>query len=140
MSMNRQALQEISRLRRQEAAALLKAKRFAGAYYLVGYSVECALKACIAKQTKKHDFPDKSIADKAYIHDLEKLLALAGLNRELELDMRASKSLEVNWALVKDWKETSRYLTTIADTDARDLYAACTARKHGILYWIRTKW
>lgn len=140
MGMNRQELQEISRLRRREAAVLLKAKRFAGAYYLVGYSVECALKACIAKQTRKHDFPDKVIAQKAYVHNLEELLKLAGLERTLETDMKTSKNLELNWTVVKDWKETCRYTTSIADADARDLYAACTARKHGILSWIRDKW
>lgn len=138
--MNRLELHEISRLRRREAAVLLKARRFSGAYYLVGYAVECALKACIAKQTKKHDFPDKTIAQKAHAHNLEELLKLAGLERALETDMKANKGLELNWAVVKDWKETSRYEVAIQDSDARDLYAACTARKNGILSWIRAKW
>ena len=138
--MNRQELQEISRLRKREAAALLKAKHFAGAYYLTGYAVECALKAAIAKQTKRHDFPDKEVAQRAYVHNLEQLLKLAGLERALDADMEHSKSLELNWTVVKDWKETCRYLVTIAETDARDLYAACTARKNGILSWVRTKW
>ena len=52
---------------------MLKAKQYAGAYYLLGYSVECALKACIAKQTKKHDFPDKEVVKKSYVHNLVKL-------------------------------------------------------------------
>jgi hypothetical protein len=138
--MNRQEFQEISRLRRREAAALLKAKHFAGAYYLVGYAVECSLKACIAKQTKRYDFPDKDVAQQAYVHNLEKLLKLAGLERALEADMKANRNLALNWAIVKDWKETCRYTTTLAATDARDLYAACTARKHGILSWMRRKW
>jgi len=138
--MNRQELQEISRLRKREAATLLKAKRFEGAYYLVGYAVECALKACIAKQTRKHDFPDKAMAQKAHVHNLEELLKLAGLERALEADMKTNRDLELNWAVVKDWKETSRYTITIANSDARDLYAACTARKNGVLSWIRAKW
>ena len=57
---NREALQLISRQRKREAAALLRAKLFPGAYYLAGYAVECALKACVAKQTNKHDFPNKN--------------------------------------------------------------------------------
>lgn len=138
--MNRQELQEISKLRRKEAAALLKANHSAGAYYLLGYSVECALKACIAKQTKRHDFPDKDLATKAHVHNLEQLLKLAGLARDLETDMKANNTLELNWAVVKDWKELSRYTTAISAADARDLYLACTARKNGVLSWIRAKW
>lgn len=138
--MNRQELQEISRIRKREAAALIKAKRSAGAYYLVGYAVECALKACIAKQIKRHDFPEKDLAHKAYVHNLEQLLKVAGLEHALETDMKTNKALQLNWTVVKDWKETCRYTTNITDNDARDLYAACTARKNGILPWIRSKW
>ena len=46
-----------SELKRQKA--LLDGGYPAGAYYLMGYAVECALKACIAKQTKRYDFPPK---------------------------------------------------------------------------------
>lgn len=68
--MNREDLQLISRQRRREAAALLRAKLFPGAYDLAGYSVDCALKACIAKQTNRHDFPNKKLAAEAWTHDL----------------------------------------------------------------------
>jgi hypothetical protein len=47
--MNRNDFQKISRLRVKEAKALLDNGYPAGAYYLMGYAVECALKACIAK-------------------------------------------------------------------------------------------
>ncbi len=138
--MNRQELQELSRIRRQEAATLLKAKHYSGAYYLLGYSVECALKACIAKQTNRYDFPNKEIANKAYVHNLEELIKLAGLKNDLDKDFKNSKTLELNWSVVKDWNEASRYLCTIAPKYAKDLYSACTSRKNGILSWIKTKW
>ena len=138
--MNRQQLQDLSKVRRREAAALLKAKHHGGAYYLLGYAVECALKACIAKQTKKHDFPDKAIAAKAHVHNLENLMKLAGLENALNNDMKVNKTLEVNWAVVKDWKETCRYTASISPAEARDLYSACTSRKNGLLSWIRAKW
>lgn len=32
-----------------------------GAYYLSGYAVEWALKACIAKNVKRYDFPDRKM-------------------------------------------------------------------------------
>ncbi len=138
--MNRQELQNISRVRRQEAGILLKAKKYAGAYYLLGYAVECALKACIAKQTRKYDFPNKEIAQKAYVHDLEKLLKIAGLDYQLKEDMNTNSNLEVNWSLVKDWKETARYSSSITRAEAKDLYSACTSKTNGILAWIKEKW
>jgi hypothetical protein len=138
--MNRREFQEISNLRRKEASVLLKAKHFAGAYYLIGYSIECALKACIAKQTKKYDFPDKQIATKAHSHNLEQLIKLAGLENDLKNDMCTNRILEVNWAVVKDWDESSRYKTTLSSTEAEDLYSACTSRTNGIFSWIKEKW
>jgi HEPN domain-containing protein len=51
--MNRDTLQRISNQRRREVAVLLEAGLYAGAYYLAGYAVECALKACIAKKTAR---------------------------------------------------------------------------------------
>lgn len=138
--MSRSDLQALSKIRRREAAELLKAKRYEGAYYLAGYSVECALKARIARQTKKHDFPDKDLASKVYVHNLAQLLRLADLERDLEHDMKASKALELNWAVVKDWNESSRYHAVIPAVRARHLYSACTSKNSGILRWIQTRW
>lgn len=138
--MNRLELQEISKVRRKEAATLLKAKQYAGAYYLLGYSVECALKSCIAKQTMKHDFPNKIVANKSYVHNLEQLLKVAGLDYQLKQDMKTNSHLEVNWSIVKDWKETSRYISSVSRSEAKDLYSACTSRTHGVLAWIKEKW
>jgi hypothetical protein len=108
--------------------------------YLLGYSVECALKACIAKQTRKYDFPNKEIAQKSYVHDLEQLLKIAGLDYQLKRDMATNNRLEVNWSIVKDWKETSRYVSSVSSAEAKDLYSACTSRMNGILAWIKEKW
>lgn len=138
--MNRTVLQAISRERRREAAALLHSRLFPGAYYLVGYAVECALKACIAKQTNKHDFPNRRLATDCWTHDLEKLVQLAGIKQDLDRDMKTSPALQVNWAIVKDWSESDRYDITITAAQARDLYSACTRRRNGLLPWIQSRW
>lgn len=137
--MNRATFQEICSLRRRDAAALLAARQFSGAYYLTGYAVECALKACIAKQVRRYDFPDRDLVNKAYTHKLEALLSLSGLKPDLEGEMRNSKALELHWAIVKDWSESSRYELGITERKARDMYSATTARRHGVLTWIRPK-
>jgi hypothetical protein len=138
--MNRSDLQSLSRQRRREAAALLRARHFPGAYYLVGYAVECALKACIARHTRRFDFPSKQIAQKVFVHELEVLVKLAGLMQDLERDLRANASLQLNWAIVKDWSEESRYLLGITRAQALDLYSACTSRRTGVLPWVRQRW
>lgn len=138
--MNRVVLQRISSIRVREANTLPKAGHFAGAYYLVGYGVECALKACVARQVQRYDFPDKKLANEAFTHALEKLVRVSGLYQTLERDIRASPILELNWTIVKDWSETSRYELGTTEAQARDLYSACTARKNGILSWIKGRW
>jgi hypothetical protein len=137
--MNRNDFQAISRLRLREARVLLRNGHPTGAYYLLGYAVECALKACVAKQMKRFDIPEKDLINKVYTHNLETLLNLSGLKPTLELDSKTGPALAVNWAIVKDWSEQRRYDTYISDKTAADLYSAVAGRD-GILAWIRHKW
>jgi HEPN domain-containing protein len=78
--MNRGDLKNISNARIREAKLLFAAGEYSGAYYLAGYAVECALKACFAKAVKRYDFPEKGRADKVFTHDLLELLKHAKLN------------------------------------------------------------
>ncbi len=119
---------------------LLESGLYHGAYYLGGYAVECAIKACICKQARRYDFPDKDFAKDVFSHDLEKLMGLAGLKRELEQQKTSSKDFGVKWALVANWNESTRYETAVSKILARDFYAACTARQSGVLPWIRKRW
>ena len=102
--------------------------------------MECALKACIAKKTRRHDFPEKELAQKAHAHDLEALLSLGGLRQEFAKALTADPALLLNWTLVKDWKPSVRYELAVGEAAARSLLSAATARKSGVLPWIRTRW
>lgn len=104
----------------------------------MGYAVECALKACVAKQVKRYDFSDKKVANEAFTHDLEKLVKVAGLGPDFEKDRKADPALHLNWAVVKDWNESSRYDIGITAAQARDLFSACTERQSGILTWVKS--
>jgi HEPN domain-containing protein len=137
--MNRLGLQELARIRLAEARTLLENGHAPGAYYLCGYAVECALKACIARQTREHDFPDKKLANAAHTHKLAELVKLAGLEPELDREIRTSPDFSDNWTVVKDWSEESRY-TIKGDKETRDLLAAITNRTYGVLPWIRRHW
>ena len=107
--MNRNDFQKISRLRVKEAKILLDNDQPAGAYYLMGYAVECALKACIAKQTKQYDFPPKpSSVNAIYKHDLKELVSHAELKDELEHEIETNPIFEAYWNIVEDWSEQFR--------------------------------
>jgi HEPN domain-containing protein len=138
--MNRADLHSLVDLRVADANALLGTARYAAAYYMIGYAVECALKACIAKQIKEHDFPDRKLILDSYTHNLEQLLAITGLKAQFEARMEADKAFEVNWSIVKDWSENSRYDATISEVKARDLMLAITDQAHGVLTWLKTQW
>ena len=138
--LNRRELQRLAKMRIKEAKVLLDSGHFEGAYYLLGYAVECALKACIAKQIKKHDFPDKKAVNESYTHKLEPLMHLAGLEIHFNKEIKANSQFEKNWTIVKDWSEESRYSSSVSKAKAKDFYSAVTARKKGILAWIKKFW
>lgn len=127
-------------MRLAEAKALLDGGFPDGAYYLAGYAVECALKACIARGTRLHDFPPepRTVAD-MYTHDLEKLVTRADLRSDLQAAMASDPLLVKNWEDVRQWSERSRYnrSTRVA---AERLYDAIADRRHGVLRWISRSW
>jgi len=136
---NRTDLQNLANERIAEAKILLDAGKWSGSYYLAGYAVECGLKACIANLLKSEVFPEKDFSDKCYIHDLEKLVMLAGLKTERDADAAANANLDVNWGTVRAWRETSRYEPK-TQADAQVLYDAITQDPDGVLQWIRLHW
>ena len=110
-----------------------------GAYYLAGYAVECALKACVAKRTREHDFPDKKLVNDSHSHDLAKLLQLAELKIDLETVMQGDPVMQSSWDAIQDWSETSRYERKNPQ-EASDLLQAIEDQQGGLLPWIRSRW
>jgi len=137
--MNRKDLKELARIRLREARVLLRNEQYEGAYYLCGYVVECGLKACIAKQTRRYDFPDKKTVNASYTHSLTSLAGVAGLALVLDQEMKDDPEFANNWAVVKDWSEESRYKKR-TKKEAQDLYSAITNKNHGVLRWIKQHW
>jgi hypothetical protein len=135
VAVTRSDLQKLSSMRLREAKLLLSANSPDGAYYLAGYAVECALKACIAKSTNRHDFPDKQRANDSFTHNAKKLVVVAGLEPELEDAVRQSE-FGRRWKIVTQWNEDSRY-SSHSRQEASDLIEAIENRKHGILQWLR---
>lgn len=133
--MNRQDLQNLALTRLEEVEVLLNNHKYSGAYYLSSYVIECALKACIAKQTQEFEFPDKKTVMDSYTHDLEKLVKVAKLDKELK-SLLNDANFSLRWLEVRDWSEESRYKTHNRQK-ALDIYSAITDPTHGVLQWLQ---
>jgi hypothetical protein len=132
--LNRQDFMTLSDLRFREAECLVAAGMLDGAYYLMGYALECALKAAIAKMTKEHDFPpDRKYSERVYVHDLEKLLSAAELDQDLQNEGERMTRL---WGVARDWSEHSRYEVGRTASQMQDFHAAASA----VLAWVRVRW
>jgi HEPN domain len=138
--LNRELLQQLSEQHLGDAQVLLDQKRWPGAYYLAGYSVECALKACIAKLTRVHDFPDRDFARDIYTHKLAILVGLAELDKARIEKCKASPTFDLHWRRVKFWSEESRYDTSKGEQEAHDLIRAISDNQEGVLPWIKLHW
>ncbi len=136
--MNRTNLQRLAKIRIREARVLLEAGEYSGAYYLSGYAVECALKACFAKTVNRHDFPEKGRADKVFIHRLPELVSMVGLGPALNESL-SDPAFELRWNVVRDWNEQSRYALW-SKAQAEEMLDAITHRKDGLLTWLKRRW
>jgi hypothetical protein len=82
---------------------------------------------------KSDSFPDKKVAESFYKHELTLLRKLAGLDDEMDKDAAVS----LQWDVVKDWSEQSRYEIGRTEPEARDLYEAI---EKGMLPWFKARW
>jgi hypothetical protein len=138
--MNRTDLQILAADRVADAEALLQLKRWTAAYYLLGYAVECALKACVARQFRQDEIPDKTFVNNFYTHRLDLLLNISEFKTALDSRAASDAVFLVNWNTVRDWNETARYDHSITETKARDLFVAVTDPGFGVLPWLKTHW
>jgi hypothetical protein len=134
----RKDFKSLTELRIADAKVLLANRRGQAAYYLAGYAVECALKACIARKTRRFQFPPKTEeVRRIYSHKLEDLLDAAGLKDQRDKELKLNRAFAANWNTVKDWTEESRYKTT--GLSGKDMYEAVVG-KNGVLPWIKLRW
>lgn len=139
MPMTRGDFQILAEVRIEEARILLANKAWDGAFYLAGYAVECALKACIAKLTQAEEFPDKKRVERSWKHDLNELLDVAKLEPIFDVAAPPGSVLFSNWETANGWSERSRY-SRKSQSEAEALYAAISDPASGVLPWIKQHW
>ena len=138
--MDRARLQQLADLRLQDAVVLLDAGRWEAAYYLLGYCVECGLKACVAKQFREHEVPEKALVNSFYTHRIDELLRISGLRSPMKKQANIDSGFGSNWNTVQDWNEAVRYEVSITEATAREMYEAVTNIKSGVLPWLKLQW
>lgn len=141
MPSDRILLQQLAKLRLDEAKLLADGKQFSGAYYIAGYAIECAIKALIATQFREHEIPDKSLVDKIYTHNLAALMGLSGVGESFDAACEADPELNRRWVIVKNWSEQARYSVwteaqALAMIDAID----GDGKTRGLFLWLSARW
>ena len=132
-------LEKLAELRLEDSLFLLKAGRSSSAYYLAGYAVELALRACISKLFQSNVIPDKSFVSAIYSHSLESLLGTAGLLPQFKADTITDTQFAAYWGIVSKWTEASRY--EIWDqVSAATLIQAINDPAHGVFQWVKKHW
>ena len=140
-SVNRVQLQQLSNDRIEDARILLDNRRWTAAYYLAGYAVETALKACILKFVDDTGviFTDKRFAEKCWTHRIEDLVKQANLEPQRGQDIGQNPVLGGYWGVVEAWTEISRYEQK-TEAEAKNLYEAVTNDPDGVFRWIQRHW
>ena len=132
-------LEALASVRLEDARFLLEADRSSSAYYLAGYAVELALKACIAKSLQPNIIPDKAFVLAIYTHSLQQLLKTAGLWPKFNEDAKADPKLAAAWGIASKWAESSRY--ELWDRiSAGNLIDAIGHAQHGVFQWVKRHW
>jgi hypothetical protein len=134
--MLRRDFQTLSAVRIREAKALARVRLYDGAFYLGGLAVESALKSAIARQTQRYEFPELRRVQRAYTHNLEELLRLAGLESHLN---GAETAIRNSWTTVKLWSVEVRYHVGCSELQALDFLEAVAGRP-GVLRWLKQFW
>lgn len=120
---------------------LLNNGSYSNAYYLSGYAVEIGLKACIARQIAAETLPDKSFIMDVFNqgHNLQKLVSLAGLARELTDRKNVDPIFSANWAIALEWRPDCRY-ETMDMYQTQLMLGAIGDQTSGVLQWIKNFW
>jgi hypothetical protein len=132
-------LEKLAQLRLDDAVLLFESGRSSSAYYLCGYAVELALKACIAKLIQPNVIPDKAFITAIYTHRFENLLSTAGLQPQFQADVKADPQFGAYWAIASKWTEESRY-EFWDSMSAAAMIQSVHDPNHGVFQWVRRHW
>ena len=120
---------------RDDARALLEAKRPEGAWLNAGFAVECCLKAAIMKKERLNRWPGPDTAPELWTHNLQDLFKRLGIN-PLTLDPKAV--VAPSFKTILDWRREHGYsIGKLPIKHARDICQAAFGGG-GVVEWLAT--
>ncbi len=134
-------LRKVVKAKLKAAKILYKAKDYDTAGYLLGYVVECSLKALICKKLNLDEYPDTGKHYDVFAsHDLDRLMMLSGYSSDFRLE--PTSGLVNNWGiLTKDWKPEIRYNIGAYNSDLiQTKLNALEDKDEGFFTWIKKRW
>jgi len=137
--LSRNDLQKLAEVRLEDSIILVKAGKSSSAYYLAGYCIELALKACISKLFQADVIPDKAFVQAIHTHSLETLLNVAGLLPQLKEDAKSDPQFAAYWGIASKWNEVSRYQFWDQVATAT-LIQSIHDPDHGVFQWVKKHW
>ncbi len=132
MMISRAQLRKISRHRLRDAEALLAGKRYDGAVYICGYSLELALKARICRTLRWAGFPQTRKEFEGLqsykTHNLDILLKLTGRESHVK------SKLFAEWSEASKWTPEVRYEPAgiVSRQDAQSMISATKVLVKGL--------
>ena len=138
-TLSRIELRRLAQEKVNDANLLFDHGRYTNAYYLYGYGIEFALKACISRLFRNHSIPEKRLVNDTYIHELKKLVVTAKLADELEQQNFESQIFKGHWQIVSSWSEQVRY-AKVGQQLADAMRVAVTDETNGVLKWLKMHW
>ena len=107
------------------------------AYYLAGYSVECAIKAVICKRIRPNEFPPPNVNSSHYVHDIKQLIKTAKLEDDLNYDMDRYSDLKMSFMVLKDWNPKDlRYESSSMSKGMAKNYIDEVKNEKGFVIWL----
>ncbi len=137
----REVFKRVAKKKLNAAKILYSAGDFDTAGYLLGYVVECSIKALICKTLKLDEYPDTGRHHDVFAsHDFDRLILLSGYSKDI--DLNANEDLFNNWSiLTKDWKPETRYNEGVySEALIKDKITALEEPNNGFLFWIKKRW
>lgn len=136
MALSQTELRSLAELKLRDSKLLLDNSSYSNAYYLAGYVVELGLKACVARQIRQDEIPDREVLKGIYTHNFDSLAGLAGLKADLKKQQDADHMFQAYWGIVAEWSPDTRY--DIQDSMAAQLlWQSIADPEHGVLKWIK---
>lgn len=100
--------------------ALHAGQRWSGVYHMAGLTVECGLKAIVAKRFKRDQWPEKDLGSKIYQHKASLLIQYLPDFAKTDLESeRLSNSLHLLYAGSKFWAWMSNLGIKITERQKR---------------------